>query len=212
VRRIPLLSREAQAPYIVQARQGDTDAQYALLHNCLNWTMRQARTTHSNHLPQHTDMMDLVGQANLKMWEAMPKALAAHDPIAYLMSVGATEMQRYCLYADPLIKRQRDQPFTKPHPATVSLEATDTISPEQPPSGRPELRLVHRALSTLSARHRTVLTVAYGLNGEKVHKNEDIAAMLNSPKATVEKYLWRAKKRLAAKLGAYATELGLRAS
>jgi RNA polymerase sigma factor (sigma-70 family) len=212
VRRIPLLSREEQTPYIDQARQGDTDAQSVLMHTCLNWVMRQARTTYRNRLPQHTDMMDLVGVANLKMWEAMHKALAANDPIAYLISVGATEMHRYCLYADPLIKRQRDQPFTKPHPAMVSLEANDTVTTEQPPTDKPHLRLVYQALGTLSARHRTVLTAAYGLNGETAHKNEDIAAMLNLPKATVEKYLWRAKRRLAVKLGAYATELGLRAS
>ncbi len=212
MRRIPLLSREEQAPYIDSARHGNTDAQYALLHTCLNWTMRQARTVQHSVFPQHSDLMDLVGQANLKMWEAMPKALNAHDPIAYLMSVGVTEMHRYCLYADPLIKRQRDQPFTKPHSATVSLEANDNVITEQPPTDTPHLRLVSQALGTLSIRHRTVLTAAYGLDGETAHKNEDIAAMLHLPKATVEKYLWRAKKRLAAKLGAYATELGLRAS
>ena len=63
------------------------------------------------------------------------------------------------------------------------------------------MRLVYQALGTLSARHRSVLTAAYGLNGETAQKNEDIAAMLHLPKATVEKYLWGAKKRLAAKLG-----------
>jgi RNA polymerase sigma factor (sigma-70 family) len=212
VRRISLLSREEQAPYIDAARQGNTEAQYALINNCLNWTMRQARTIQDNDSPKHTDLMDLVGQANLKMWEAMPKALNANDPIAYLMSVSATEMHRYCLYADPLIKRQRDQPFTKPHPTTVSLEANDAIPTEQSPADEPQLRLVYKALGSLSARHRTVLTAAYGLNGETAHKNEDIATMLHLPKETVEKYLWRAKKRLAAKLGAYAGELGLRAS
>jgi RNA polymerase sigma factor (sigma-70 family) len=212
VRRIPLLPREEQPPYIDAARQGDTEAQYALLHTCLNWMMRQARTIRSNHLPQHTDLMDLIGQANLKMWEAMPNALDANDPIAYLMSVGATEMHRYCLYADPLIKRQRDQPFTKPHPTTVSLEANATAPTEQPPTDTPHLQLVYQALGSLSDRHRTVLMAAYGLNGETAHKHEDIAAMLHLPKETVEKYLWRAKKRLAAKLGAYASELGLRAS
>jgi DNA-directed RNA polymerase specialized sigma24 family protein len=44
------------------------------------------------------------------------------------------------------------------------------------------------------------------LHGEARHRNEDIAAMLNVDKGTVEKYLWRAKLRLADKLKALGWE------
>ena len=54
-----------------------------------------------------------------------------------------------------------------------------------------------------------VLTFAYGLNGEPKLCNEDIAAELDLPKETIEKYLWRAKRRLAAILGSYAAAKGL---
>jgi DNA-directed RNA polymerase specialized sigma24 family protein len=211
VKQIPLVPREDQLPYIAQAQAGDQVAQHVLLHNCLNWMKRRAKATYLDRMPQHTDLMDLISHANMKMLEAMPYALAANDPIAYLMTVGANEMRWYCLYCDPLIMRKRDEPLTYSHPATVSLEASNGAVTDEAAcvAAQPEYKLVYRALAQLSRQHCMVLTYAYGLNGEKKLSNEAIATELHLPKETIEKYLWRAKRRLAAQLGSYAAAKGL---
>src|SRR5438067_1775396 len=77
VQRIPFLSREQQTDYVGRAQAGDTDATHALILNCLNWTMRRARTIYCDREPQHTDVMDLVGTANMQMIEVVPNALTA---------------------------------------------------------------------------------------------------------------------------------------
>ena len=211
VRRIPIIPRDEQPAYIEAARNSEEAAGHELILNCLNWTMSRAAAICRDRPPEHSDMMDLVGQANVKMVETMPNALAAKDPVAYLMSVSAWEMQRYRMYHDPLIKRPKDKPPDTPHPGTVSLDTIETpASQEIPPPDIPEYKIVHKALGQLGKRQRIVLMAAYGLNGGTRQRNEDIAAMLHMSKQTVEVYLWRAKKRLAAKLAPYLGELGLR--
>ncbi len=212
VRRIPLLPRDGQSEYVEAAREGDETALQRLVLNCLNWTMRRADAIYRDKEPAHSDMMDLVGHANMKMVEAMPKALTAKDPVAYCMTVGALAMSWYCLYNDPLVQRKRDQPLNAPHPGTVSLENNDVpVSHEVSPQDAPEYKIIYDALAQLGKRHQIVLMAAYGLHGETKRSNEEIAIMLNLPKGTVEKYLWRAKRRLAAKLAPYVTEKGLSA-
>jgi hypothetical protein len=89
VQRIPFLSREQQADYVGAAQAGDTDATHALILNCLNWVRRRARAIYRDREPQHTDVMDLVGTANMRMLEVMPNALHAADPVSYLMTVSS---------------------------------------------------------------------------------------------------------------------------
>lgn len=209
VQRLPYLTREQQADYVGAAQAGDTDATHALILNCLNWTMRRARAIHRDREPLHTDVMDLVGTANVRMLETVPNALRADDPVAYLMTVASHAMRWHVTYRDPLVTRQRDQPLTREHPMTVSLEDWDQPGTEAPASS--DCRFVYDALATLSSRHRIVLEAAYGLHGNQAMKNEDVAAMLQVSKGTVEKYLWQAKRRLAAKLEPYLTERGLQA-
>jgi len=210
VQRISYLSREQQADYIGQAQAGDANATHALILNCLNWAMRRARAIHRVREPQHTDVMDLVGTANMRMLEVMPSALQADDPISYLMTVASNAMRWQVTYRDSLVTRQRDQPLANAHPTTVSLEDWDVPIAEAAPTQQ-DYQFVYDALKQCSRRHQIVLEAAYGLHGGKAMKNEDIAAMLHVSKGTVEKYLWRAKRRLAAKLGPYLTELGLQA-
>jgi RNA polymerase sigma factor (sigma-70 family) len=204
VQRIPFLAREEQPAYIEAAVGGDVDATHALILNCLNWTMRRARAIHRDREPEHTDVMDLVGTANLRMLETVPNALQADDPVAYLMTVASHAMRWQVTYRDPLVTRQRDQPFTKPHPSTVKLEDREVPVTEIPATVS-DCQFVYDALAKLSKRHQIVLEAAYGLRGGRAMKNEDIALMLHVSKETVEKYLWRARRRLARKLG----ELGM---
>lgn len=207
VQRIPFLNREQQADYVGAAQAGDTNATHALVLNCLNWTMRRARAIHRDREPQHTDVMDLVGTANMRMLEVMPNALQADDPVSYLMTVASNAMRWHVTYRDPLVTRQRDQPFSKAHPDTVSLQEWDQPTSEIPVTTH-QCEFIYEALSRLSKQHQIVLEAHYGLHGGHSMKNEDIALMLNVPKQTVEKYLWRAKRRLATKLGPYLTEWG----
>ena len=210
VKRIPFLTAEEQAAATDNARSGDEAAAHQLLHNCLNWVMCQAGVTYRDYSPAHTEVMDLVGHANVKMVEALPNALAASNPVAYLMTVGAREMQRYVTYHDPLIERKRYRPGSGLHPATISLDNGDVADYEQSPAPDiPERQEFAEALSQLSMRHQVVLTAAYGLRGETKRTSEDIALMLNLKKQTVDTYLKRAKRQLAAKLAPYLTELGL---
>jgi RNA polymerase sigma factor (sigma-70 family) len=210
VQRLPYVSREQQAEYVGAAQAGDTNATHALILNCLNWVWRRARAIHRDREPQHTDVMDLVGTANMRMLEAVPNALTADDPIAYLMTVASNAMRWQVTYRDPLVTRKRDQPFSREHPLTVRLEDWDQPVAEVTPSAA-ECQFVYDALGQLSQRHQIVLEAAYGLHGGTAMKNEDIALMLNVSKGTVEKYLWRAKRQLAVKLGPYLTVLGLQA-
>src|ERR1700686_4401717 len=84
-------------------------------------------------------------------------------------------------YHDPLVTRQRDQPLANAHPTTVSLEDRDVSDVEAPLISR-ECQFVYDALQQLSKRHQVVLVAACGLPGERVMKNEDIAAMLRVSK------------------------------
>ncbi len=208
VQRIPYLNRDQQADYVGAAQAGDTNATHALVLNCLNCVRYRAHAIYRGREPQHTDIMDLVGTANMQMCEAIPKTLQADDPVSYLMTVASNAMRWHVTYRDPLVTRHRDQPLTKAHPATVSLDDRD-VAVEEAPSMTHEYRFICDALEQISKRHQIVLAASYGLHGGKAMKNEDIALMLNVSKGTVEKYLWRAKRRLAAKLGPYLTEMGL---
>src|SRR6266566_1648504 len=172
VKRIGFIPRDEQSGYIAAAREGDEAAQHRLILNCLNWTMRRAAAIHRDREPLHTDVMDLVGQANMRMVEVAPKALEANDPVSYFMSVAANAMRWQVTYLDPLVTRKRDQPLTSAHPSTVSLEDWDASSREASPD-RQDFTFVYDALGTLSKRHQIVLAAAYGLHGETVRKNED---------------------------------------
>lgn len=219
VRQIPFLTGDEQGTVIAAARAGDREAQHRLVCNCLNWTMRRAGVIYRNQEPLHSDVMDLIGHANVSMLEAIPFALRADDPISYMMTVSAAAMRRYCAYKDPLIERSRDRSLREPHQMTVSIDGnapyTRTVpAPEltvAETSETPEQQLIACAVQSLSQQYQRVLIAAHGLFGHPTMKNQDIADMMGLPKETVEKYLWRARRRLAAKLVPYLTELRVQA-
>src|SRR6184192_3965432 len=163
VKRIPFIPREEQPAYIEAARSGDEAAGQRLVVNCLNWTMTTAASVYRDRGPAHSDLMDLVSHAHLKMLEALPKAVHADDPMRYLMSVSALEMRLYCTYEDPLVKRPRWRLKDDTHPATVSLEAgtkppveTIAVTDEREHIDTLEYRLVAEALADLAERRRMV--------------------------------------------------------
>ncbi|HJT58341.1 MAG TPA: sigma-70 family RNA polymerase sigma factor [Ktedonobacteraceae bacterium] len=211
VQRLAVIERDDQPPYIEAARNGDVAAQHALLQNSLNWVRWEAWKAYQDRSPAHLDMMDLVGQANLRMVEALPHALSANDPVAYLMSIGYRELHYYISNRDALIRHPTEQRVHGERWQTVSLDSgelplAERIAKTETQTNTPEYQIFYGALARLCKRHREVLTAAYGLYGERQLKVEDIADMLGLPKGTIEKYLWRAKRRLAQKLGPYLIE------
>ncbi|SRR6266571_5272767 len=218
VRRIPFLTNDEQAGYIEAARNGDEAARQRLLLNCLNWTMTKAASIYQEREPAHSDLMDLVGHANVKLCEALDNALVSSSPVKYLMSVAALEMKFYCIYHDQIVMRSRNRPVSDTHPITVSIEqapvetiaaAEVQLSTDEPPEAA--YHIVHDAIRSLSDRRREVITAAFGLFDQPALHAADIALMLNIPKRSVENYLCRAKRQLAAKLAPYVTEKGLSA-
>src|SRR6266568_1832368 len=199
VKRIPFLTNDEQAGYIEAARNGDETARQRLLLNCLNWTMTKAASIYQEREPAHSDLMDLVGHANVKLCEALDNALASNSPVKYLMSVAALEMKFYCIYHDQLVMRSRNRPVSSDHPVTVGIEQ-DIAEPEQQNGHIAEYQVVYDAVRSLSDKRREVITAAFGLFDQPELHADDIAVMLNIPKRSVENYLARAKRQLAAKL------------
>jgi hypothetical protein len=166
VKRIPFLTNDEQADYIEAARNGDETARQRLLLNCLNWTMTKAASIFEEREPAHSDLMDLVGHANVKLCEALDNALTSSSPVKYLMSVAALEMKFYCIYHDQLVMRSRNRPVSSSHPVTVSIEQ-GSAPPLQTIAGpdvqltsgetseglqEAEYQIVHDAIRSLSDR------------------------------------------------------------
>lgn len=187
--------------------------------------MTKAASIFEEREPAHSDLMDLVGHANVKLCEALDNALTSSSPVKYLMSVAALEMKFYCIYHDQLVMRSRNRPVSGTHPVTVSIEQ-GSAAPLQTIAGpdvqltsgetseglqEAEYQIVHDAIRSLSDRRREVITAAFGLFDQPALHAADIAVMLNIPKRSVENYLCRAKRQLAAKLAPYVTEKGLSA-
>lgn len=217
VTRIPFLTKEEQACYTDAAQLGYTEAAQHLLLNCLNWTRTKAATVYLDYAPIHADIMDLIGQANVEMVEALPRAIQTSNPVAYLMSVGASAMQRYCMYNDPMVKRPRRTSDDYKPITTVSMEAhawphTQTIPAPDVCLVSDEERELHReaayqvvydALNSLSQTRREILIAYYGLCGQPARREAEIAEERHMHKRAVESRLRRAKVTLAAKLASY---------
>ena len=103
--RLPRLSRAEQAVLVDRARQGHQESAHALVVNCLHWALLMAHKVYEERLPSHVEILDLAGEANVKMVEHIDKALTAHDPVAYLMSIASQTIRVYCTYHAPLIQR-----------------------------------------------------------------------------------------------------------
>lgn len=205
VRNIPLLTEDQEMQAVDAARMGDTEACDLLVHQCLRFTMSKAGIIYRDFRPAHTDVMDLVGQAHLKMMEALPNALHSTDPVRYLMSVAALEMKRACIYDDPMIPRKRGVTYTRTHPTTVGMDM-DLMPLEKPPAAPANLIsdvLLHDAVMSLSEKKRLVLVAVYGLFGASRKPRQEIADELEMYKVTVDKYVHAAKRKLAEKLGPY---------
>jgi DNA-directed RNA polymerase specialized sigma subunit len=214
VQHIDRLTPEQQAQAIAEAQSGNVEAQHALVAHCLNWTRMKAEAIHQEYQPRHTDVMDLIGHGNLKMLEGLPHALQAKDPVRYLMSTAANEMQRYVYYHDPMIQRSRKTPDALPD--TVRLDAGQW--PHVQRLAGPDIHLVaettamathqfvYEALARISEHRRKLLASYFGLDGQPAQRQQDIADELGVPKRRVAKGIESAKAMLARRLAPYMLE------
>src|SRR5690349_881282 len=81
VQRIPYLTPDERDAYIAEARLGSQEARNQLITDCLHYTLYKAKATYQERRPAHSDVMDLVGHAHVKLLEALPTALAADKPM-----------------------------------------------------------------------------------------------------------------------------------
>ena len=229
VKRLPHLSREEQRPLIDKARHGDKDAKDTLILHCLKWSITRAVRIYLEQEPEHLDVMDLVGVANVEIMEKMDRAIAQmEDPVMFLLSSAAYEMQSYCRYKNPLIQRPRQSnerlQKADPHPAsTVSLEATDKkrklplsetlaakayVLEADEEVERREARkyaLLHRAVDELSPTLRRVIVEGYGLFGQPARTKQELANSTRRKLSGIRDADLRARKLLAERLAPYGT-------
>ncbi len=211
VQRIPYLTPDERDAYIAEARLGSQEARNQLITDCLHYTLYKADVTYRDRTPPHSDVMDLIGHAHVTLLEVFPKALMAEKPIKYLLSMAAVEMRLYCTYDDPLIRRSRTKPFSADHPHTVTIEAAQlVVDTASEPMAEAEYRLVYGAVHELTEQRRDILIAVYGLFGQPTSSIEDIAALRHLKVATVKNYLWRAKVKLAKRLGPYVLDKWLK--
>lgn len=210
VRRIPFLPREEQEQYATAARAGDSEARNELVTNCLNWVLTKADSVYWERRPSHSDLMDLIGHANVKMMEAIPQALSSRDPVAYLMSVGIREMRWYCTYNDPMIYRPRCDKAGTPSVGSLDADVTGRSlldkgtlllsDEEQERLNKEAFQVVYEAIGKLTEQRRHIVMAYYGLSGQVAKERHEIAAELGVSTSTVERHLTQLKQQLARSL------------
>ena len=224
VHTIPLMSREEQPAYIEAARAGDTEAKHALLLNCLNWVMWKAHAVHFEYEPSHSDVMDLVGHANVEMMEYLPQALRSEDPVRYLMSTAALAMKRYVFYKDPMVQRPRDNTHRHIYPTTMSgddgeLPLFGVLPADNMPlisaetrerESRKKHQPVYQAIEELPGAWQRSLLTFFGLTDQPAGTAEEVGASLGVHEKTIERHVRYAKAELAQKLAPYVGGVAVR--
>ena len=199
-------------------------ARNALIENCQNWLFKKAVLLTLTRDLHHSDLLDMISHANVTMLESSERALAAHDPIKYLMGVGHREMQRWMYYFDPMIKKPKTIPDGYQHPQTFSGEAGEWPVFDHLPA--PDMRLVspetleaesceqhaplYEAMQELPEAWQLSLTTFYGLSNEPSGTAEEVGAAIGVHEETVERHVRYAKVELAQKLAPYVGRMAVR--
>ncbi len=228
LKRVPLLSREEQQPLIAKARLGDQTARDTLVIHCLHWTMNRAALLWKERQPKHLDLMDLVGVANVEIMEKFDRALEKDDPVLFLLSSAAYEMQSHVSAKDSMIQKPRygreKMKRLDPVPATtVSLDApapegehpfVETLAAENPtPIDKVERReerkyaLLHQAINQLSPTLRRATVALYGLFGHPAKTKRELAAEAKITLRGIGDANVRARRQLAERLAPYRAQL-----
>lgn len=215
VKRLSHATREEQQPLIDAARKGDKNARDALVINCLNWIMTRAARINAFEEPEHLDLMDLVGVGYVEIMEKVDRSLEEDDPVVYLLSSAAYEMQSHAGFMDDLITRPRASSEAlkrrDPMPVrTVSLEKSlqngrtyvDTLPAQEyvvAETGE-KFAIVYEAVEQLTPSCRRTIIDSFGLYGHPAKTKQEIAKDSNLKYAGVRDSHLRARKQLNEKL------------
>jgi hypothetical protein len=150
---------------------------------------------------RHSDLMDLIGVANVKMLEKFPKALEEEEPVRYLMTEVMYDIKHYMLYKDPMIQRSRQIKFDPSHPITVSGEGEKY---EMLPA--PDMRLfaeephypeLHEAIAKLTPLRNKAITRRFGLYGHPAESVRDFAKSEGVTNRSIDSAVFNRRRSLA---------------
>lgn len=180
---------DKEASLIIRARQGDEQAQEALVLSLVPkvraFVSRYKRDYFST---SHTlEVDDLLQEAVLRMWDKLALALTKERPVGYLLVIAFTAIRHYCrLHASSISTPYNSRSYHSPIPV-ASLDAPlghdeedwcllDLIAtPSGVPSSPREYSSLYQALEQLSKGQRAILTQRYGLYDSEPQTLPEIA-------------------------------------
>ena len=151
---------------------------------------------------RHSDITDLLGEANIHMLEKFPKALEQEDPLYYLMGEVMYNMKHYMIYKDPMIQRSRQVKLDPSHPITESGEAVQYETVPAPlsqivseePAKYPAL---HTAIAKLVPNRRNAITRRFGLYGHPAETVREIAQSEGRTPRSIDSAVLNGRRSLA---------------
>jgi len=197
----PLTSKEEQA-LLDEARQGSVEARNRLLLNCIAFSIRIAEFKMRERRMRHSDITDLLGEANIHMLEKFPKALEQDDPLYYLMGEVMYTMKHYMIYKDPMIQRSRQVKLDPHHPITETGEAANyekLLAPDlrlvaEEKAQYPEL---HTAIAQLIPNRRNAIVRRFGLYGHPEESVREIAKSEGRTPRSIDSAVFNGRRSLA---------------
>jgi len=171
--------------------------------------------------------MDVVGVAHVEIMEKFERALKTDEPVKFLLSSAAYEMESHVKTHDPMIIRPRygkeRMRRLDPVPATtVSLDVpppdgehplTETLAAARQPQEDSERReqrkysILYQEINKLRPTLKHSIIASYGLFGEPARTNHELAKAYKLTKRAVNDRNLRARRILAERLAPYRRQL-----
>jgi DNA-directed RNA polymerase specialized sigma24 family protein len=216
IRRLPHLSRRETAPLVERARQGDRATREHILLTCQTYAFLKAVRIYQARQPEHLEVLDLVGAANLALIENLDKGLRKDDPVAYLMGVAIKTIQRECTYHDPLIQipfwstpksldwshwpctESLDEPLYRENGERLRVD--QLANPHLPHWEEEQLSHrfapLHDAVNQLPPAQRATIIRTYGLFGQPMETAGEISQTEGTLTRSVSRNVGRARNNL----------------
>lgn len=183
-KRLPKLTWQQEQVIVARARTGDPVAREELIMSCLNYVGSIANR-HKQYL-YHDEYLDLVGEGNLAVVEAVERALTKENPCGYLRSVAKYTIISYCATRASLIARP-DHNTEAIYMGSLDEKpyTYDTLMRHAPPTVRnhADYSFLYAALAKLPKAYRDVLKKHFGLYDSQ---QESLYALSRRMKANVK--------------------------